>query len=47
MEDINNWYSTATHYTMCDVISKKIFKLKYLNDKTLERKTAIKLVLQF
>ena len=27
----NNWYSTATHYAKCDVISRqnKKFKLKY------------------
>ena len=38
---INNWYSTATHYAKCDVISgqNKKFKLKYLINKTLERKS--------
>ena len=41
IEDINNWHSTATHYAKCYVISgqNKKFKLKYLINKTLERKT--------
>ena len=49
IEDINNRYSTATHYAKCDVISgqNKKFKLKYLIDKTLERKSTKELVLQF
>ena len=49
IEDINNWYSTATHFAKCDVISKqnKKFKLKYLSNKTLERKITKELALQF
>ena len=37
------------HYAKCDVISRqnKKFKLKYLVDKTLERKSIKELVLQF
>ena len=33
IEDIDNWYSTATHYAKCDVVSRqnKQLKLKYLN----------------
>ena len=47
--DINNWYSTATHNAKCDVISgqNKKFKLKYLINKTLQRKRIKELVLQF
>ena len=46
---INNWYSTTTHYAKYDVISRqnKKFKLKYLINKTLERKRIKQLVLQF
>ena len=49
IQNINNWYSTATHYAKCDVISRqnKKFKLKYLTNKTLERKTIKVLVMQF
>ena len=49
IEDINNWYLTATHYAKCDAISRqnKKFKLKYFVNKTLERKTTKELVLQF
>ena len=38
--DMNNWYSIATNYAKWDVISRqnKKFKLKYLTNKTLERK---------
>ena len=41
IEEIKNWYSTATHYAKCDVISgqNKKFKLKYLINKTLDRKS--------
>ena len=48
-ENINNWYLTATHYAKCDVIigQNKKFKLKYLINKMLERKTTKELVLQF
>ena len=37
------------HYAKCDVISRqnKKFKLKYLINKTLQRKSKKKLVLQF
>ena len=35
------------HYAKCDVISDKKFKLKYLVNKTLERKDTRELVLQF
>ena len=47
-EDIDNWYSTATRYAKCDVISRqnKKFKLKYLINKTLQRKSIKELVLQ-
>ena len=47
--DINNWYSTATRYAKCDVISgeNKKFKLKYLINKTLEHGGTKELVLQF
>ena len=49
IEDINDWYSTATRYAKCYVVSgqNKKFKLKYLMNKTLERKTTKELVLQF
>ena len=52
IEDINKWYSTATHYmyAKCDVISRqnKNFKLKYLNNNALQRKSIKELnVLQF
>ena len=45
----NNWYSTATRYANCDVISEqnRRFRLKYLINKALERKTTRELVLQF
>ena len=38
-----------SHYAKCDVISRqnKKFKLKYLVNKTLKRKTTKELVLQF
>ena len=37
IEDITNWYSTATHYAKCNVISRQNikFKLKYLINKAL------------
>ena len=37
------------HYAKCDVISRQniIFKLKYLINKTLQRKSTKELVLQF
>ena len=49
IEDIDNWYSTATHSAKCDVISRqnKKFKLKYLINKTLQRKSIKELALQF
>ena len=49
IEDINNSYSTATHYAKCDVISRqnKQLKLKYLINKIFERKSIKELVLQF
>ena len=42
-------YFLMPHYAKCDVISgqNKKFKLKYLFNKTLERKTTKELVLQF
>ena len=48
-EDINNWYLTATHYAKCYAISgqNKKLKLKYLINKTLERKNTKELILQF
>ena len=49
IEDIDNWYSTATHYAKYDIISRqnKKFKLKYLINKMLQRKSIEELVLQF
>ena len=48
-EDMNNWYSTATDHAKCDVISRlnKKFKLKYLINKMLERKTTKELAMLF
>ena len=49
IEDIDNWYSTATHYAKGDIIRRqnKKFKLKYLINETLQRKSLKELVLQF
>ena len=33
IENINNWYSTATHYAKCDVMDRLPHRQKFLNDR--------------